>query len=775
MGSDRTISQSELSDWRFSAHDAVFLTDEAQLAFLNKDTNTTFHSCRLLPVSIQALAAAIRSGNSRLEPYFLHIDFVECRRGYEHEARKQSVSWLKELGLEYLVEGLDIAELDASNQFLFFLTAAYLERTAQSIIRSLPDIQTFYVVTGQTPLPLDFYFDSDVPSAILRFVCERLGRNVCEIHVQDRQYVFPYFKQRPIGASIAAASAPPLHARHGKRAGFVPATVANTQQIADALSEMGWQTLLFESGWQSAALFLDSRVEIRSLHPEPALDASAAADLSALWQTVERRLPQSSLSPGITQNPRLRFQFQYIIEKRWRWYAAMVRAARRLVAHTTLDVFIHSDHFTAEGAILAHFYRRQGTPIIVAPHSAWPCDPNWSVRQSSDFGIAFRHSAAQRLQQTSRMRVFVTGPPHPVVYRSLVRSSETDAPVTTRHKSQGRKIIVVITNALELLCVPSTDLLPHFRTLSVLAQVPPALQDQVMLAIRAKPRPLGEDPIVYQALSGFTPENINLLDGLSFSECVRLADCVVSVNVPTTGFFEVMELGIPLLHIQTTRVLAMQPDLPPGVTAAVTADAEIWPAIAALLFDATKRASVLRTQREFVQNDRKSRISAVDRPLQLILDEVTGTKSVGFWRRWGRRPLKSKPGVAECPPLSESLEGKRIVHDGCAGFVDDLLLGSDGSMAVRGWAADLVARRPAKRVHCFSLRTWLATGLLIQQRPDVAVFFGDNSFLSTGFLIRIPPSVVPAPKEFSMYAELHDGSFGKLPGPQTTASQISIS
>ena len=126
------------------------------------------------------------------DPHLEFVDFAECKRWYRNGALEFSRTWLQELELHFQVEDINIAELDAPSQFELFVNAIFINGTAERIIHAHPEIETFYIVVAEDRLPLDFYFDSDVPAAVLRFVCEQLGRPVRTIVMTQRpRYLFP--------------------------------------------------------------------------------------------------------------------------------------------------------------------------------------------------------------------------------------------------------------------------------------------------------------------------------------------------------------------------------------------------------------------------------------------------------------------------------------------------------------------------------------------------------------------------------------------------------
>ena len=97
-----------------------------------------------------------------------------------------------------------------------------------------------------------------------------------------------------------------------------------------------------------------------------------------------------------------------------------------------------------------------------------------------------------------------------------------------------------------------------------------------------------------------------------------------------------------------------------------------------------------------------------------------------------------------------------LCQNGGAGWVDDVLLGSDGSAVAVGWAADTEIRQPAKAVHVFLDGLWVGKGSPWQTRPDVAAYFDDGRLEQSGFSVHLTlgPDVNVA--LLSVYAELHD-------------------
>jgi hypothetical protein len=300
--------------------------------------------------------------------------------------------------------------------------------------------------------------------------------------------------------------------------------------------------------------------------------------------------------------------------------------------------------------------------------------------------------------------------------------------------------------------VPFTDLEAHFNTLLVVARMPKYLRDRVIVEIKAKPGPLGEDPILYSKLCGFSEESVSFTDNLKFSECLELADCAVGINVPTNGYYEVIERGVPLIHIQTTDAVTYHPDLPDRIVRTVRTGNAIWPTINAVLFDSLHRQRLIVEQSRFLESEQRT----------------------SFWRstyshrealrRLSRRRRAAGIKVRRTDVRNRRIDLARRLQRKTKGIlnIDDILLDSQGNGGILGWAADRTTNRVATAVHIYANTEWLAGGEPGLWRPDVVTALGNPAFIHAGFAIEIPNLQQYADQTISAYAELTDGSFYKL-------------
>jgi hypothetical protein len=762
----------------FGGDDVIIVSDEIQVEWLVRNAGPSLRRAFFCPISLRAYAAVLKLGWAETRCYFESADLGVCSGRVRSEILDSARTWLKELGLVIKVDGIDLAALDSSCQFLLFIHSIYVERTARNLLSGFSPSRRINLVSAAEPTPLDFYFDSDVSSAILAYVSETLGWHPRILRMQGReQYVFADHKSRPTLIREADGQFPREIGREAKarrfgptpyRVGFVSATAANPECFIEALRQLQCETTVFPSAWSSPGEGAQSS-SVEKLCALTGDDGPwserIAGRLSDLLTQIRMRRSHSTLPDCIIRNHHLDFQWDYVVRIRWLGYANMIKRAQSLIKVVSPDLLIHSDHFTVEAAILSALCRRRGARVLVTLHSGWPVDPDWALLDPSDLGITPSHSAAERLKQLSGIsRVFVKGRELSQQYQSLRRLRERPALLDRKRKAVGDlKLILLVTNALELNSVPFLDLASHFRTLSVLCTIPDALTSQVFVALRAKPGRFGEDPVLLRELCGFSTEELSLTEGLTFAECVTVADCVVGVNMATSGYFEVLEQNVPLLHVQTAKCAFLHPKLPTHVVPVVTRDEEIWPALESILFEPAVNAKIRGIQREFASRDGGSSLAYDGSSIEKVLREIRRSD-------WGWQLRRALAYVTNCPlTKSEDMLLRKFEQhpqpldsQNEAGFVDDILLGPQGRYVLIGWAADLKAREPALSVHAFLHEQRIATCSLAHFRHDVAQVHNDINLTMVGFSLPFELQESSDLRFVSVYAELRGGRLVRL-------------
>lgn len=760
-----------MGDLNFDAQDVIVVSDQVQVDWLARRFGPDLRDAQIHPISLQAYDAAVRHGIGRTQPAFSDSDFRVCDQQARTELFHLAQHWLQELGLNFSVADVDVAQLDASCQFLLFIHCVYVQSAALNLLRSVPGSCRINVASPVNPLPLDFYFDSDVSSAVLRFVLETNGREPRLLWMEKRDKCL-FHQPRPLVLSEEQATpqeTPQVAKRPASRrwdhyrVGIVPATIAKEERYFDALRRLGCEIHTFVSAWSPHSEQFGNETRHRLTAADGLWSEPIAAELRGLREQLSRQAKHSSLPACIIANPHLEFQWSYIFHQRWLAYANMIMRAQAYAESQPLDLLIHSDHFTAEAAILAHVYRRKKTRVLVAPHSGWPVDPDWSLSHPSDFAIVASQSSAKRLAAISGVsRTLVAGGELVRPYESLRRTAQfPTAARGIRDTIGGRKLLLVMTNALELNSVPFTALASHVRTLAKLALVPDRLRRHVYVAVRRKPGVFGDSAEMLHELCGFSSEAISLADRLTFLEAVRLADCVVGVNIGTSGYFEILEENRPLLHVQTADTASLQPDLPPDIIPRIIREEEMWPTIESVLFDSTRREHLKRIQRAFVLQDRKAQfdrdsIESVIRYIRRSDLSWRVRSLLGIAQHRGSEPT-SPVGVALPPGILPAREDEPN-----AGCLDDVLLASDAQYVLLGWAADLQSEAPARRVHAFLSGRYLASCSPSLSRPDIAAAHGIANLTYTGFRLPVRISHTKQLQSVSVYGELRDRQLIRL-------------
>jgi hypothetical protein len=232
--------------------------------------------------------------------------------------------------------------------------------------------------------------------------------------------------------------------------------------------------------------------------------------------------------------------------------------------------------------------------------------------------MVYSRMGNQRLRAISGLdKVYTIGMP----WVSLSRAPGWESILAEKRRILGdKKLVVHVANPSEVSFLPSFDQKAHFAMVAAFGKVPAHLSDQVRIALRRRSPRGCEDNTVYRRMAGLDDEVLDFLDGLSFTDCVELADCLVGINAPTSGFYEVFQGRKPLIHLQGMAILWMQPDLPGDVLGRIDHVEQLWPAIERVLFDDAHRNALLNLQARFLQLDLKPDFDLDESPIRSLLN-----------------------------------------------------------------------------------------------------------------------------------------------------------
>ncbi|HMA48310.1 MAG TPA: hypothetical protein VKP60_01085, partial [Magnetospirillaceae bacterium] len=486
------LREQDLKNYVFQSDEALLLCGRADAEFVARTANATVRNATVIALSADAHGRALRVGFDNVVPPYELASYREFfAQDYDEYARIAS-AWFGELTLSLTIEGINLAELDDLYQYWFFQYATYMAGIADKVLRSFPHISRFFLPVGAIFLPAELFLDTDVGAAMIRHVAERLGRTVIPLVMENRPLHYaawtdrrPFMDEAPLLFNPRGARDPAL-----PNIGIVPAVIHRYDRFVAALNSFPANVTIFSSAWSK-----DGEASSEGIEAPPGdWLATLEQTLENYWQAFRQRREQSPLPAHIFANPHLDEQFAYIIKTRWANYARYIYQAANYVARNPLDLFIYCDHFTAEGAIFAHLYRRAGTKIAVAPHSPHFFAERYGAWKSSDIAIVstgFAESEARRCGLSE-------------IYHIGYGDRSEPAPVPAKRKKSA---ILFLANASEVQ-FPLIDMKACLETVSVLAAPPKHLAGKVEVTARLKPGVFAEDPLIFEKSCGLSEERI---------------------------------------------------------------------------------------------------------------------------------------------------------------------------------------------------------------------------------------------------------------------------
>lgn len=609
------LTEEDLQHHVFQPDEAVLLCDRTHAEFAARHCNASVNLATAMALTADAHGTALRVGFKKLvAPYDLAGYEAFIGQDYDYYAGIAS-RWFGEMSMALTIEGINLAELDALYQYWLFEYAAYMAGIARALFGAFPDITRFFIPTGKTFLPGELFLDSDVAAAVLRYIGESLGRTVIPMVMKNRPLRFsawtdrrPFMEQRPEvrRARGGEEGEPPRW-----RIGIVPAVMHRYERFASALRTVPAQITVFSTAWSREGGATSEGIE----PPPPDWLATLDRTLEGYWRSFLARRGESSLPGYIALNPYLEPQFRYILTVRWRAYAQYIYMAAHYVAANPLDLFIYCDHFTAEGAIFAHLYRRMGARIALTPHSPQFNDTPYAPWRNTDTAIVttgYAEFLARRCGFTD--------------VRHVGYNAYAESPAEAARRRE-KPVVLFLANATEVQ-FPLLDIKAMLETLSVLARPPAHLAGKVEVAVRLKPGVFAEDPLIFETLCGLPERETREWMAVTLKQCLDAADCVVGIGLSTSGYLEVLDRGKPLVHAATAQGHPMcRYEFLPREIGWVTDKGDLWKEVEAVLFDQEHRDRLLAAQRAFSDRDKQPTCPGEGDPLAGVLRQILEERS----------------------------------------------------------------------------------------------------------------------------------------------------
>lgn len=590
------ISEQELATRTFSAVDGIFLVTGSQADYFTSIVGAHAGQARLIALSTDAHGALLERGAGPILPYYDYLDGAALSQQH-FDAIALSENWLDRTGLKIGTAGFDLQELDAFNNFFMFRQIIFFSGICKKILEANPDIKNLFIIWNKNPLPAEYFGDSDIVAATLQFVCEEAGRTAHQIAAETLKREHGETPRPLIDGGLRLMT-------------FFKETIERwgdyRHRVCIALDALKDYNVLARDIFETqdeGAIFIRSIWANRDYQDTPTFymgspfsDEQQGALRSTLadhYRQILAAIGTVDALPAFFKNRHMTFQLEYMITQRWRLYIHLIQTCNQFVNRFKVDLFVASDHPSPEGAILAEMYRRAGARVMMTTHSIWPQEfKKWNPGYTA---VVRPRGAALQLQSRHHVKdSFVIGLRPPAI--------PPDIAAKKAQVAGGGKVVLYITNCLELQNLPLTAHNDHFAAIRTLVTVPDHLQDKLTLLIRRKPS-RGEHKKIYTDVCGVDPDLFTACESLSFPECVAMADCVVGLNFHTSGYYETLDLGKPLLHVQTACQAWKESAIPDDVLQTITDNARIWPTIEQVLFDENFRAALLAKQRAFIDED----------------------------------------------------------------------------------------------------------------------------------------------------------------------------
>lgn len=143
--------------------------------------------------------------------------------------------------------------------------------------------------------------------------------------------------------------------------------------------------------------------------------------------------------------------------------------------------------------------------------------------------------------------------------------------------------------------------------------------------------------------------------------------------------------------------------------------------------------------------------TAVTALIVALLPWSEGNVIAGVWTALRMRTLPAY--------TIDQVERKLVKRE--SGCVDAMLLSGD-TLALAGWAADIIAKQPARSVQFFVGQKNIGVFVPDRGRPDVAAALRFPTSQPFGFVAGVPATSTSGVRAF---AEMRDGSFAELHYP----------
>ena len=586
-------------------HRACFILNESQLEAALSLGKSLLDGTVLVPLTL-GLCARLEARGHRFDPFWNYytLDDLIRIRGAAVDLRS---AWHRCFSSLCRYKGVDVAEIDANTLQWFFRDSLFVHTVATRLFSRNPEIRECLVLSAGD-VPMEFFGANHALSGVVAGACEarRIAVRESRYNGSERP-AFDPLPESNVGLSCARTAGLLQRVR-----AVIPRSKrrANIGVVTFAINGfMDYVRLLRGLGYDVTALMtratplmlpplLRAGASIRTIAPRKAsIEAGRFAE--AYERFREGAADVHRAFPFLFRNRRLEYQFRHFFHNRWPRICDLIEGSEELLGRAKLDAAILCECDLIDVRIVFETLKKLRVPTITVPHGVVPvADDEWQYPRTDGIGVMMSTHLPLLGREYDQARV-IGSPRHYLRGngRQPIRLASKNLTLRKFWKDPEVKKIFLVTDALSAGCLPFVEVGAHRRLLDRLLDIPDDLAPQVGLII--KPKTGYEDVLVYRNLADKKKhsDRIVVLRWGLLTEVAEMCDIAIGIDVPTSGYFDVVLSNKPMLYVQSGPLLYPRTGIPEGVLCRLDSPEAVWEMVGRLLRDPGLRHSLQQSQR----------------------------------------------------------------------------------------------------------------------------------------------------------------------------------
>lgn len=589
----------------------LFLSQIEHVDWIHANEPKILEACHILTASFDVTTHLFELGyRSSLSEDCISGDL---RQSIQTTAEVLTNTWFSKLQRYYSLCNVSAPWIDKNSQLWFFRDSLYVRTLFEQFIKKNSKIHRV-LIPGPLVTPCIDYMPNDTPCAVLAFLANKVGIDTYLItknmptsplivRVLRRVYRVMHnlvsTRQKNVLTSVV-----PTNPICGFAVNNQPKTaicvhgMAFAQDIVDTLIESGHQIVLIEISpipeqlrnmVLKQGIVFDCRQNFTDLN-----DTETLQNCEVAWTSFKEDTSQFPEYPELFENSLLDFHFRHYFFERWPRLLRRVKQLDSYLDKYHYKCFLTSNLDDVENMAICSLFKEKKVPILAGLHSGWP-DPV-ALFQLADVALVwskFHFEALSRIIETPIRAVGAIG---------FDISSEF---ISTTVRKEAQRTVLFVGNGITTGLYPLVDSEMHLKALGVLFNVPKDLRNSCRVLVKTKP--WFDHPHTYQVLrqQSYEPSSVLICDAeMTLKEAIKYADICVMVNVPTTGYHEVIMQSKPLVFISNTPFTHPGlPRLPTDQSLVIEDLTDVWPQLRKLLQEPNTLQNLVDMQKNIYDED----------------------------------------------------------------------------------------------------------------------------------------------------------------------------